>query len=72
MSSMGQLSTEVLSFARLFQDKETEQNWSERDVAIQRMRGVVRGIDGALKKPGVGMVECIKPLIEPLAQTVCL
>ncbi len=51
-------------------DKETEQNWGERDAAIHKFRGVVLGIDKAFLKGVIGLQDVIKPIMEPLSQTV--
>ena len=69
VSTISQLQQEVQTFSRCFMNKETEQNWGERDSAIQRFRGVVRGMDELLKI-NCGISECIKPIMEPIVQTV--
>ena len=43
MSFVGQLETECADFNRLFNGKETEQNWEERDRALHKIRSIVRG-----------------------------
>jgi hypothetical protein len=60
----------VQTFCRFFVDKETEQNWGERDAAIHKFRGAVLGIDKEFLKGVIGLQDVIKPIMEPLSQTV--
>ena len=56
---------EIQAIATLFKQKETEENWEDRDVAIQRIRGLCRGgmanIDGCSAS--------VKGLLEPVVKS---
>ncbi|TPX30268.1 hypothetical protein SmJEL517_g06137 [Synchytrium microbalum] len=65
VSSVRELDAEIATITSFFKQKETEENWEDRDVALQKIRGLCRGGIAELEACGPS----IKALLDPMVKS---